>query len=104
MARAIASWSQPVEREGGTPFDAATELLGSEIRTSADGGNNWSPAVGIPPTETQFIVDGIAVGAYEFELVHIDTDGRRSAPMFATGQVLGAPVGRGDFAVVIEDV
>ena len=103
MARAIATWSQPTQREGGTPFDAATELQGSEIRTSADGGNNWSPAVGIPPTETQFIVDGIAVGAYEFELVHIDVDGRRSQPIFATGQVLGAPLAAGDFAVVIED-
>lgn len=103
MARAIATWSQPTQRDGGVPFDAATELAGSEIRTSADGGNNWSPPAPVAPTETQFIVDGIAVGSYEFELVHIDTDGRRSTPIYATGQVLGAPLPQGDFAVVIED-
>jgi hypothetical protein len=103
MARAIATWSQPTEREGGVPFDAATELAGSEIRTSADGGNNWSPPAPIGAADTQFIIDGIAVGSYEFELVHIDTAGRRSAPQLATGSVLGAPLGAGDFAVVIED-
>lgn len=103
MARAICSWSQPVEREGNVPFDAATELAGSEIRVSADGGTTWSPPAPVAPTATQFIVDNLAIGSYEFELVHIDTGGRRSDPIFATGGVLGAPLPQGDFTVIIED-
>lgn len=102
MARAIATWSQPTQREGGVPFDAATELQGSEVRVSADAGTTWSPPAPVAPTETQFIVDNIALGDYTFELVHIDTDGRRSEPELATGRVLGAPAQSGDFAVVIE--
>ena len=102
MARAVATWSQPTEREGNVPFDAATELANSEIRVSADAGATWSGAVTVPPTETTFIVDNIAVGNYDFELVHIDTDGRRSVPLIASAGVLGAPVAQGDFAVVIE--
>lgn len=103
MARAIATWSQPTEREGGTPFDAASELAGSEIRVSSDGGATWSPPAPVPPTQTEFIVDNIAVGDYTFELVHIDIDGRRSAPELATTQVIGPPAQSGDFAVVIQD-
>lgn len=102
MARAIATWSQPTQREGGAPFDAATELAGSEIRVSSDGGSTWSPPAPVPAGDTQFIVDNLAVGTYEFELVHIDTDNRRSAPALATGQIIGAPVAAGDFAVVID--
>lgn len=104
MARAIATWSQPVEREpGGVPFDAATELAGSEIRVSSDGGATWSPPATVPPTQTEFIVDNIALGDYTFELVHIDTESRRSAPMLASTSVIGAPIGAGDFMVVIEN-
>lgn len=103
MARATATWSQPTEREpGGVPFDAATELLNSEIRVSADDGATWSAAAIVPPTETQFVVDNIAIGAYQFELVHVDTDNRRSAPLIASTSVLGAPLAAGDFAVSIE--
>lgn len=103
MARAIATWSQPTEREpGGVPFDAATELLHSEIRVSADAGATFSPAVVVAPTETQFIVDNIALGTYEFELVHVPITGPSSAPVFATASVLGAPIPQGDFTVTIE--
>lgn len=102
MARATATWSQPTEREGNVPFDAATELLNSEIRISADGGTTWSSPASVSSDITQFVVDNIAIGVYEFELVHIDTDNRRSVPVYATGQVLGAPVAAGDFSVIIE--
>lgn len=103
MARAIASWSEPTTREGGAPFDAATELQGSEIRVSADGGNNWSPPAPVPQGETQFIVDNIATGTYLFEHVFIDTEGRRSGVSQATGQLIGPPAAASDFAVVIDE-
>lgn len=103
MARLIASWNQPTQREpGGVPFDAAVELASSEVRISSDGGANWSAPAPVPPTDTQFIVENIALGTYTVELVHIDTGGRRSAPITAEGTRLGAPIGDG-LTVVIEE-
>ena len=103
MSRAIAEWSQPTQREGGVAFDAATELASSEIRVSADGGDTWSPPAPVPPDQTEFIVDNIAPGSYLFELVHIDTEGRKSHPVFAATELLGAPLAAGDFSVRIEE-
>lgn len=102
MARLTATWSLPVEREGGEPFDASTELQASEIRLSADGGSNWSDPAVLAPTETSFIVDNIAAGTYTVELVFVDTDGRRSGEANAEGKVLGPPLAAADLTVTIE--
>lgn len=102
MARLIATWSLPTQREEGEPFDAATELKNSEIKMSADGGTTWTPEALLSPSETQFIVDNIAPGTYLLELVFIDTDNRRSGAASGSAKELGPPMAASDFMVTIE--
>lgn len=101
MSRATLNWTLPTEREDGVALDVS-EIMGTEISMSADGGANFSPVVIVAPDVPQtFEVDNLTAGNYEFKATVVDTAGRRSVDAMVTGSILAPPAGIADLSVTI---
>ena len=101
MSRATLNWTLPTTREGGALLDV-TEITGTEISMSADGGVTFSPVVLVTAIEPQtFVVDNLTAGDYVFRATVVDTGGRRSTDADVTGSVLAPPSPIADLSVTI---
>jgi hypothetical protein len=102
MARATLNWTLPVTRENGVTLDVS-EIMGTEISMSADGGANYSPVVVVASDIPQtFVVDNLTAGEYVFRATVVDTADRRSSDAEVTGSILASPAAIADLSVTID--
>jgi len=102
MGRATLNWTLPTTREDGVALDVS-EIMGTEISMSADGGANYSPVVVVASDVPQtFVVDNLTAGTYAFKATVVDTADRRSVDAVVTGTLLAAPAGIDDLSVTID--
>ena len=88
------TWSVPT-RKSGRPFDAATEVDHYELAMRVQGAPDYTPTAAQPaPADTQFDLDIVDVGTYEFRLMCVPKTGAASDPAFTSAQILdqSAPV------------
>lgn len=88
------TWSVPT-RKSGRPFDAATEVDHYELAMRVQGAPDYTPTAAQPaPVDTQFDLDIVDVGTYEFRLMCVPKTGAASDPAFTSAQILdqSAPV------------
>ena len=88
------TWTVPT-RKSGRPFDAATEVDHYELSMRVQGAPDYTPTAAQPaPVDTQFDLDIVDVGTYEFRLMCVPKTGAASDPAFTSAQILdqSAPV------------
>lgn len=87
------TWSVPT-RKSGRPF-TATEVDHYDLAMRVQGAPDYTPTAAQPaPVDTQFDLDIVDVGTYEFRLMCVPKTGAASDPAFTSAQILdqSAPV------------
>jgi len=80
MRDATINWVLPTERESGRPLPLS-EIAGTQVSLSADGGANWTQIDTVPAADPQTVsVQDLDNGDWIVRFEVADTDGRIGAP------------------------
>ena len=88
MKNVTCTWNLPTTRESGRPLDIS-DIQHTQVLMKADAAPSFTPIDTVGPTAEQSIFIGdVDIGQWVIRLIVVDTDGRESAPVDTSFEVL----------------